>query len=162
MGDPAAAADDGIIQRYFRAISETTLGRGPISDLHVHCTAALAAFCLRPDAVLQQPGRQPEPDHQSLFPTPGGAVIVSHGRGGGLCNRLRGTVGNGRFLRYQIDPRSLAAAFVPAPGFGQCAGGGTLAFSAKCEIPGYPLRSAVPDAILDVCHPSSIFKLDHP
>ena len=33
--------------------------------------AAVAALRLRPERIEQQPGGQPEPDHQSLFPAPG-------------------------------------------------------------------------------------------
>ena len=56
LGDPAAGADDGHLQRHLRRAGETAVGRDPLPDLHVHGAAALAAVRLRTDTELQQPG----------------------------------------------------------------------------------------------------------
>ena len=58
-------------------------------------TATLAVICLCADTELQQqPGGEPEPDQQSIFPAPGDAIFVGAGRGGGFCNRIRGVDGD--------------------------------------------------------------------
>jgi hypothetical protein len=37
-----------------------------------------------------------------------------------------------------------------------------MAFGAKCAVSGYPLCGSVPDPVLDVCHPDSLFQFADP
>ena len=71
-------------------------------------------------------------------------------------------VGMMAFYGIKLTAAALLLPVFLALAVASAAGDRTVAVGIKCQVPGYPLRGAVPDAVLDVCDTDRIFKFADP
>ena len=120
----------------------------------IFCYAALVPVELlreRPEPVVQQPGRQRQPDQEGLFPAAGDPDRDGPVRRGRLrCSPSSVLLVMMAVLRHHADRQRRLAAAVPPAGAGHGAGRGPLAVGAERPVPRRALRGAVPHAVLDV------------
>ena len=57
-----------VFSLFFGRLAHMPSGRRAVSDLHLRGARAVDVLRERPHAVVEQPGRQREPDHEGLFP----------------------------------------------------------------------------------------------
>ncbi len=91
---------------FFGELGQNPFRRPALPDLHLLRAAALAALRLFADRIGQQPGGQPEPDHQGLFPAGGHPALGHPGRAAGFRDRLRRPAGDDGVLRHPPDCRA--------------------------------------------------------